>query len=88
MSKREIDYMAEFFDNLADAQKNLEKVLVEVMPESYLKPLGHLNKAQIEVLKAVHAVLENKITGLEEVGEEMESRVKTKTVRKEKVEVE
>ena len=80
--------MADFFSNLADAQKNLEKVLVEVMPDSYLKPLGHLNNAQIEVLKAVHAIIDNRINGLEEVGEEMEKRRKSKTVRKEKVEVE
>jgi hypothetical protein len=88
MSKKEIDHMAEFFENLSQAQKNLEKVLVELVPDSYLKPARHLNKAQIEVLKAIHSLIENRINGLEYIDKEIDKKSKRKIVRKEKVEVE
>jgi hypothetical protein len=88
LSKKEIDHMAEFFNNLSQAQKNLEKMIVELVPDSYLKPVRHLNNAQIEVLKAFHSLLETRIEGLEYIDKEIEKKSKKKVVRKEKVEVE
>jgi len=80
--------MAEFFENISEAQKNLEKVLVELVPDSYLKPARHLNKAQMEVLKAIQSLIENRINGLEYIDKEIDKKSKRKIVRKEKVEVE
>jgi hypothetical protein len=88
MSSKEIDHMAEFFDNLSQAQKNLERVLVELVPDSYLKPARHLNNAQIEVFKAIQSLIESRIEGLEYIDKEMEKKSKRKVVRKEKVKVE
>ncbi len=88
MSKKEIDRMSEVFNNLAQAQKNMEKVFVEVLPESYLKPVRHLNNAQMEVLKAINSLIENRIQGLEIIDKEIEKKSKKKVVLKEKVEVE
>lgn len=80
--------MAEFFNNLSQAQRNLEKVLVEIVPENCLEPVRHLNNAQIEVLKAVQSLIANRIEGLEHIDKEIDKKTKTKIVRKEKVEVE
>ena len=88
MSSKDIDHMAEFFDNLSQAQKNLEKVLVELVPDSYLTPARHLNNAQIEVLKAIQSLIGNRIEGLEYIDKEINKKSKRKVVRKEKVEVE
>lgn len=88
MSKKEIDRMSEVFNNLAQAQKNMEKVFVEVLPKSYLKPVRHLNNAQMEVLKAIKSLIENRIQGLENIDKEIEKKSKKKVVLKEKVEVE
>jgi len=88
MSKKEIDHMADVFNNLAQAQKNMEKVFVEVLPDSYLRPVRHLNNAQMEVLRAINSLIENRIEGLEYIGKEIEKKSKKKVVRKEKVEVE
>ena len=88
MSQEKIDHMAEFLENVSQAQKNLEKMLVELVPDNYLKPVRHLNNAQIEVLKAFHSLLETRIEGLEYIDKEIEKKSKKKVVRKEKVEVE
>jgi prefoldin subunit 5 len=88
MSKKEIDTMAQLFNNLSNAQRNLEEVLIEVLPDTYVKPVHHLNNAQIEVLKAVQSMIDNRINGLESLGDELEKKSKKPRVRKEKVEVE
>jgi hypothetical protein len=88
MSKKEIDHMADLLDNLSQAQRNFERVVVEVLPESYIKPVNHLNNAQIEVLKAIGSLIENRIEGLEYISSELEKKSEVKHIRKEKVEVE
>ena len=88
MSKKEIDNVAEFFKNLSQAQRNLENVLLEVVPESCLEPVRHLNTAQIEVLRAVQSLISSRIEGLERLDEEIDKKTKSKEVRKEKVTVE
>jgi hypothetical protein len=88
MSKQEIDYMAEFFHNLSQAQRNLEKVLIEIVPETCLEPVRHLNNAQIEVLKAVQSFISNRIEGLEQIDKEIDKKTKSKIIKKEKVVVE
>jgi hypothetical protein len=88
MTSEEVDHMSEFFNNLSHAQKNLEKVLVDLVPKGYLKPVRHLNNAQIEVFKAIHSLIETRIEGLEYIDTEIEKKLKKKVVRKEKVEVE
>jgi len=88
MSRKEVDHLADMLNNLAQAQKNLEKMFVEVLPDSYLKPVSHLNNAQVEVLKAINSIIENRIEGLEQIGDEIDKKSKKKVVRKEKVEVE
>lgn len=88
MSKREIDHMADLMNNLSQAQRNFERIMVEVLPESYLKPVNHLNNAQIEVLKAINSLIENRIEGLEYISSEIGKKSEVKHVRKEKVEVE
>jgi hypothetical protein len=80
--------MADVFNNLAQAQKNMEKVFVEVLPDSYLRPVRHLNNAQMEVLRAINSLIENRIEGLEYIGKEIEKKSKKKVVRREKVDVE
>jgi len=87
MSSKQIDHMAEFFNNLSQAQKNLETVMVELVPDSYLTPVRHLNNAQIEVLKAIQSLIKNRIEGLEYIDKEIDKKSKKKVVRKEKVEV-
>ncbi len=96
MSKRDTDsraraqvhHMSEFLDNISQAQKNLEKVLVEMVPDNYLKPASHMNNAQKEVLKAIKSLIDNRIDDLEYIGKEIEKKSKRDIVRKEKVEVE
>jgi len=69
MSRKEVDHLADMLNNLAQAQKNLEKMFVEV-------------------LKAINSIIENRIEGLEQIGDEIDKKSKKKVVRKEKVEVE
>jgi hypothetical protein len=88
MSKKEIDHMADLMNNLSQAQRNFERIMVEVLPDSYLKPVNHLNNAQIEVLKAINSLIENRIEGLEYISREIDKKSEVKHVRKEKVEVE
>jgi hypothetical protein len=88
MSKKEIDHMADLMNNLSQAQRNFERIMVEVLPDSYLKPVNHLNNAQIEVLKAINSLIENRIEGLEYISSEIDKKSEVKHVRKEKVEVE
>ena len=84
MSKKEIDHMADVFNNLAQAQKNMEKVFVEVLPDSYLRPVRHLNNAQMEVLRAINSLIENRIEGLEYIGKEIEKKSKRKSSERKK----
>jgi hypothetical protein len=88
MSKQKVDHMAEAFNNLSQAQKHMEKVFIDLLPENYLKPVNHLNNAQMEVLRAINSLIENRIEGLEYIGKEIEKKSKKKVVRKEKVTVE
>lgn len=80
--------MAEFFHNLSQAQRNLEKVLIEMVPDNCLEPVRHLNNAQIEVLKAVQSFISSRIEGLEQIDKEIDEKTKSKIIIKEKVKVE
>ena len=80
--------MAEFFHNLSQAQRNLEKVLIEIVPDTCLEAVRHLNNAQIEVLKAVQSFISNRIEGLEQIDKEIDKKTKSKIIKKEKVVVE
>jgi hypothetical protein len=88
MNSKEIDHVAELTENLSKAQLNIEKLIVELIPQNYLKPVRHLNNAQIELFKAIHSLIETRIEGLEYIDKEIEKKSKKRIVRKEKVEVE
>ncbi len=87
-TRAQVHNMNEFLNNIAKAQKNLEKVLVEMVPDNYLKPASHMNNAQKEVLKAIKSLIDNRIDDLEYIGQEIEKKSKRDIVKKEKVEVE
>ena len=86
--RAQVHNMSEFLNNISQAQKNLEKVLVEMVPDNYLKPASHLNTAQKEVLKAIKCLIDNRINDLEDIGKEIEKKSKRDIVKMEKVEVE
>lgn len=88
MSKSQVGHLSELFQNLSQAQRNFDKAMVALLPENYIEPANHLMNANIEVLKAISSLIDNRIEGLEYMGAELQKKQEKTTVKREKVEVE